>query len=118
MVADGRMPRMTIPTQLVLRLLLEDPAQELYGVQISDGAGLPSGTVHPILARLEGMDWLDSRWEEIDPTVAGRPARRYYRLTTHGVQSARNALAGAYQAKRARRIGRPIAEQRPIADHP
>jgi hypothetical protein len=51
MPVRGRMPRMTIPTQLVLRLLLEDPAQELYGVQIGDGAGLPSGTVHPILAR-------------------------------------------------------------------
>ncbi len=37
---------MTIPTQLVLRLLLEDPTRELYGVEIGDGAGLPSGTVH------------------------------------------------------------------------
>jgi len=47
-----RTPRMTIPTQLVLRLLLEDPTRELYGVEIGDGTGLPSGTVHPILARL------------------------------------------------------------------
>jgi PadR family transcriptional regulator, regulatory protein PadR len=102
---------MTIPTQLVLRLLLEDPSRELYGVQISDGAGLPSGTVHPILARLEGMDWLESRWEDIDPSVEGRPARRYYRLTPNGVAAARLALAGAYQATRGRRVGAPLAEQ-------
>ena len=82
-----RTPRMTIPTQLVLRLLLEDPTRELYGVEIGDGTGLPSGTVHPILARLEGRGWLDSRWEEIDPTVEGRPARRYYWLTADGVAS-------------------------------
>ena len=43
---------MTIPTQLVLRTLLVDPSRELYGVEIGAAAGLPSGTVHPILARL------------------------------------------------------------------
>jgi PadR family transcriptional regulator, regulatory protein PadR len=102
---------MTIPTQRVLRLLLEDPTRDLYGVEIGDGAGLPSGTVHPILARLEAMDWVDSRWEEVDPTVAGRPARRYYRLTAEGVDAARLALAGAYQGKRGHRFGRPVADQ-------
>jgi PadR family transcriptional regulator PadR len=102
---------MTIPTQLVLRLLLKDPTRELYGVEIGDGAGLPSGTVHPILARLEGSGWLDSRWEEIDPTVEGRPARRYYRLTADGVEAARQALASAYQAKSRQRVVSPIPDQ-------
>jgi PadR family transcriptional regulator, regulatory protein PadR len=46
-----RAPRMTIPTQLVLRALLADPSRELYGVEIGTAAGLPSGTIHPILAR-------------------------------------------------------------------
>ena len=107
-----RTPRMTIPTQLVLHLLLDDPTRELYGVEIGDGTGLASGTVHPILARLEGRGWLDSRWEEIDPTVAGRPARRYYRLTADGVQAAQQELAGAYRAKHRRhRLGPPIADR-------
>ena len=60
-------PRMTIPTQLVLTALLSDPESERYGVEIGSAAGLPSGTVHPILARLEGAGWITSRWEEIDP---------------------------------------------------
>jgi DNA-binding PadR family transcriptional regulator len=67
--------------------------------------------VHPILARLEGRGWLDSRWEEIDPTVEGRPARRYYRLTADGAEAAHQALASAYQAKRRHRVGSPIADQ-------
>ena len=46
-------PRMTLPTQLVLRALLAEPTQEMYGLQICQAAGLPSGTIHPILARLE-----------------------------------------------------------------
>jgi PadR family transcriptional regulator, regulatory protein PadR len=103
-------PRMTIPTQLVLRALLEDPAREMYGVEIGAAAGLPSGTVHPILARLEGVRWLQSRWEEIDPRAEGRPARRYYRLTAAGVESARAALARAYRPSRAPHF-RPATEQ-------
>ncbi|WP_242613941.1 PadR family transcriptional regulator [Actinomadura roseirufa] len=88
-------PRMTLPTQLVLRALLTEPAHEFYGLQIGQAAGLPSGTVHPILARLEALDWLESRWEDIDPAREGRPRRRYYRLTTDGAERARIALAEA-----------------------
>jgi PadR family transcriptional regulator PadR len=101
---------MTLPTQFVLRTLLADPQAELYGVEIGEAAGLPSGTVHPILARLEGLRWVQSRWEDIDPKVEGRPARRYYRLTAAGVQLARAALAEAYQTKRRVRIPRTVAE--------
>ena len=92
---------MTIPTQLVLRALLSDADSELYGVEIGAAAGLPSGTVHPILARLEGIGWVTSRWEDIDPSVEGRPARRYYKVDAQGAEAARNALAMAYQSRRA-----------------
>lgn len=46
--------------------------------------GLPSGTVFPILARFERLGWLQSGWEELDPSQAGRPRRRYYRFTDSG----------------------------------
>jgi len=100
-------PRMTIATQLVLRALLADPTAELYGSQIGDAAGLMSGTVHPILARLESAGWLESRWEEIDPQAAGRPARRYYRLTGAGVQAARAELARVPRPQPGRLAPRP-----------
>jgi PadR family transcriptional regulator, regulatory protein PadR len=83
---------MTLSTQLVLRILLEDPTQEMYGLQICRNAGLPSGTIHPILARLEGCGWLESRWEDIDPVTKGRPRRRYYRLSDRGAECARTEL--------------------------
>jgi PadR family transcriptional regulator PadR len=104
-------PRMTIPTQLVLRAFLEEPTRELYGVQIGDEAGLPSGTVHPILARLEGVRWVQSRWEDVDPRAEGRPARRYYRLTSTGVVRAREALTRAYRGKRFAPIPIPVRDQ-------
>jgi PadR family transcriptional regulator, regulatory protein PadR len=100
---------MTIPTQLVLRALLTDPSKELYGVEIGQAAGLPSGTVHPILARLETVGWLTSRWEDIDPRAEGRPARRYYRLTPNGLALAQAALARAYAARPA--WLRPLGEE-------
>ena len=84
---------MTLPTQFVLKALLADPVREMYGAEIGAVAGLPSGTVHPILARLEGVQWLESRWEDINPRVEGRPARRYYRLTAGGIEAAGSALA-------------------------
>ena len=88
-------PRMTIPTQLVLKALLEHPTREMYGLEICQAAGLASGTIHPILARLEGLGWLESRWEEIDPAKEGRPKRRYYQLSPDGAEQARHALANA-----------------------
>jgi PadR family transcriptional regulator len=88
-------PRMTLATQLVLDVLLSDVSAERYGSQIGQAAGLPSGTIHPILARLERVGWLDSRWEDIDPREKGRPARRYYQLTDSGAAQARRALARA-----------------------
>jgi PadR family transcriptional regulator PadR len=102
---------MTIPTQLVLRALLADPSQEQYGVEIGQAAGLPSGTIHPILARLETVGWLTSRWEEIDPRAEGRPARRYYRLTDDGMELARGALARAFSASARPAWLRPVGEE-------
>jgi len=93
---------MTIPTQRVLRVLLRDVGAEFYGIEIGESAELPSGTVHPILARLERVGWVESRWEDIDPRAAGRPARRYYRLTSTGAEEAREALARAYRPRRPR----------------
>src|ERR1039458_6452106 len=89
-------PGMPLPRQLGLRALRADPGQEMYGLQICTEAGLPSGTIHPILARLEGLDWLESRWEDSAAAHAeGRPRRRYYQLTTDGAELARAALARA-----------------------
>lgn len=100
-------PRMTGPTQLVLRELLNDPAAEMYGLEICKAVGLAPGTVHPILHKFEAIGWLESRFEEIDPSDAGRPRRRYYRLTPDGAEFAREALT------RARKLQRPAVQLRP-----
>jgi len=96
-----RTPRMTGTTIAVLGAFLTDPPTDHYGLELGALLGLPSGTIHPILARLEGLGWLTSGWESVDPRAVGRPARRYYRLTDTGVTQAKSALARA-EANRAR----------------
>ena len=103
----AKAPRMTMATQLVLRAFLADPMAELYGSEIGEAAGLMSGTVHPILARLEAAGWVESRWEDVDPQVAGRPVRRYYRITGAGVQAARAELARVRRPQPGRLAPRP-----------
>jgi len=92
-------PKMTMQTQVVLRLLLKDPSREWYGLALGQESGLPSGTIHPILVRLKSAGWLESRWEQVDVHVEKRPRRRYYRLTGEGVVEARQALARASASK-------------------
>ena len=101
-----RDPRMTLQTQLVLRALLAEPGAERYGLQLCAETGLPAGTIYPIVARLEQLGWVHSSWEDPDEHVAaGRPRRRYYRLTEEGAQQARDALARAYRPRGKPRLG-------------
>lgn len=65
-----------------------------YGFEIIDATGLPSGTVYPALSRLERDGYVKSAWEnEVDAHQAGRPARRYYRLTAPGVKALKASVA-------------------------
>lgn len=100
-------PRLTAATVAVLRALLENPTKEMYGLQVCTAAGLPTGTVHPILARLERIGWLTSDWENVDTHVEGRPRRRYYRLSESGAMRAQAAVDRADAQKARLRTGRP-----------
>lgn len=91
---DG--PRMTPQTIAVLRVLLEDPTASRYGLDIARQSGIKTGTLHPMLARLQAAGLIESFWEDpADHEVQGRPRRRYYRLTGHGATLARQAVAHA-----------------------
>lgn len=102
-------PRMTLQTQLVLQALMRDPSRELYGRELAEETGLMPGTTHPILVRLEDAGWVRSRKEDIDPHIEGRPARRYYWLTSEGAVEASAALAAAHRPTR--RALRALADE-------
>jgi DNA-binding PadR family transcriptional regulator len=85
-------PRITGPTLKVLAALLASPRDELSGADVARATRLASGTLYPILLRLEGARWLESRWETADPKLLGRPRRRFYRVTGIGAKMARAAF--------------------------
>lgn len=89
--------RLTQPTIRVLQFLLEATNGRAYGLELIDGAHVGPGTLYPMLTRLEGVGWLESDWEDIDPVVTGRPARRYYTLTANGRVEAASRLGGLTQ---------------------
>ena len=98
---------MTLQTVAVLRVLLDDPLGEHYGLEISKAAGLAGGSLYPILARLERDGWVTSDWEEIDEHEAGRRRRRYYRLTPDGAVWAEQTLAATVRQLSPRPIPAP-----------
>lgn len=82
--------RLTYPTVLVLYAIAYGHA---YGFDIIDVTGLGSGTVYPILRRLERAGLLTSTPERArDAHAEQRPARRYYAVTGAGNAALRSAL--------------------------
>ena len=73
MVKDDRNVRMSLQTLKVLEAFLENTTSELSGADVHQSCGIASGTLYPILLRLEAAGWFTSRWESIDPSSAGRP---------------------------------------------
>ena len=73
---------LTYPTTLVLHALA---AGIRHGFDVIDATGLASGTVYPILRRLEREGLVSGSWEDV--AIAQheqRPPRRYYELTAAG----------------------------------
>src|SRR5437868_4531039 len=63
-----------------------------HGFDIMDASGLKSGTVYPILRRLEDAGMLRARWEAVtDARDARRPPRRYYQITGAGLEALNDA---------------------------
>ena len=79
--------RLTAQTGAVLEALLVQP--NLSGADLARATKLKSGSLYPILLRLEAAGWLRSEWEAGDPAALGRPRRRFYEVTGLGATKLR-----------------------------
>jgi DNA-binding PadR family transcriptional regulator len=84
---------------LVFQAFLDSAGDETYGFELSRTTGLPSGTIYPILRRLEDDDLIKSRWAEVE-TDTQRRKRKYYALSAEGRQAAHKATVEQRQALR------------------
>lgn len=85
----AKIPRITHQTLKVLDAVVVRAG--ISGAEITRATGLPSGTLYPILLRLESAGWLRSEWELLSAQELGRPRRRFYTLTQQGAAHARSA---------------------------
>lgn len=84
------MRKPSIPTQQVFQALLDAPG-ETYGFELTKVTGLPSGTIYPILRRLEDEKLVSARQEVINDTAPRPRYRVFYRLTAEGERAANAA---------------------------
>ena len=94
----GRRIRISPQTLSLLEALLHKPTTWHHGYALSQQTNLASGTLYPILMRLEKLRWLETSWEQ-PGTAAGRPPRHLYRLTSEARAWAREELADAQKRK-------------------
>ena len=83
--------------------MLNDPAGEHYGYELSEESGVRSGVLYPILTRMLAEGWVTDDWE--DPkkiTGKKRPPRRYYRITGTGRRALAEVVAKAREDTRFR----------------
>jgi PadR family transcriptional regulator, regulatory protein PadR len=83
--------KFTNSTTLVMHVLAQGVR---HGFDILEATELPSGTVYPILRRLEREALVVAHWE--DAAIAHqeqRPPRRYYELTAAGLKFLEDARA-------------------------
>jgi len=100
---------MTGPLERVLRAFLADSAAPRYGYDLMKAAKLASGTLYPMLARLEDEKLVTSEWET--PTEEGQRPRKYYKLTGEGIRVARLDLAALTQSRPGPAHGQPRTAQ-------
>ena len=71
----------------VLTALLDARGGRSHGYELTSLTGIRSGTLYPILIRLEEQGYLEAQWQQ--PVTSGRPPRHAYRLTAAGQALAR-----------------------------
>lgn len=79
------MPRRSHTSRQAIKLLAvlsERSGKWSHGYDLCVGTGLASGTLYPLLARLNDHGFLEAKWE--DSPIDGSPRRHLYRLNAKG----------------------------------
>jgi len=71
----------------ILAIMVDAGNGWLHGYDLYRQSGVKSGTLYPLLIRLEEQGYLEAEWQA--PAEPGRPPRHAYRLTAAGRSLAR-----------------------------
>jgi len=84
------------PARALLAALLAARDRWSHGYELASLTGIKSGTLYPLLIRLEAEGFLEAEWQQ--PVASGRPPRHAYRLTAAGQRLARAEAAALGEA--------------------
>lgn len=85
--------RISVTGLKLLNLFMSKVRAERSGAEITRDVGIGPGTLYPLLSRFEQLGILESRWEEVEPSLIGRPRRRLYKITEAGAYVAQSSMA-------------------------
>lgn len=74
----------TLQTFRVMGIFCKRPEKEFFGSDISMKTNLPSGTIYPLLGRLEAAGFVKSVWEKGSAKDLKRPLKHFYTITEKG----------------------------------
>lgn len=83
-------PRVTLSFLKTLTVFVNNPSDKFSGADICNATKLMSGTVYPLLFRMEEKGWLLGTWEQ---TEEGKQPRKVYVLTRPGLDRGRDILS-------------------------
>jgi PadR family transcriptional regulator, regulatory protein PadR len=92
----NRIRALSSPARALLAALLASGGRWSYGYELASLTGIKSGTLYPLLIRLEAQGHLEAEWQQ--PVASGRPPRHAYRLTAAGRRLARAEAAAPDRA--------------------
>lgn len=75
------------PARTILAIMADAGSRWLHGYDLCAQGAVKSGTLYPLLIRLEEQGYLEAQWQA--PAEPGRPPRHAYRLTATGRALAR-----------------------------
>lgn len=78
---------LSAPARAVLAIMAAARGRWSHGYELCQRAEIKSGTLYPLLIRLEEQGYLEAEWQT--PPEPGRPPRHAYRLTAAGLALAR-----------------------------
>jgi PadR family transcriptional regulator PadR len=82
-----RKRKLSPQSRTILAAMLDRRSEWSHGYDLSQETGVSSGTIYPLLMRLEEGGFLETQW--LEPSESGRPPRHAYRLTEAGAELAR-----------------------------
>lgn len=85
--------RVTVAFLRILELFIANDKSSYCGSDVMKLLNLRSGTVYPLLTRMTNAGWLSRELENVNPKLVGRPAKRFYQISSTGLKEGKRLIS-------------------------